>query len=260
MAGTWQGWRTGALGTGIPEGIPTTARHRNRRTNGVSNGRKKAAIMAGVRQCIRVAKPGRAIEHDAVMVRESGGAVKHAKGVCFVGFLIVLEYNSTFYFVFAHILLSEVFVKKSEYGEYLSKKLKKIGKKKIANGVRSPPAFFCRDCDEKMSIRTSRMADENHKEYFLICPDCGAQYAELDRLFDHRYVFLEDTSLSDIEKYITQRDLIENYQDMNIRIDQEYSSIDYMYSFHLQGLMNTVKNSKILEMKIDLLNQILNKK
>lgn len=158
------------------------------------------------------------------------------------------------------MLRGVVFVKKLEYSEYLIKKLKKAQKKKIVNRVRIPPIFFCRDCDEKMSIRTSRMVDENHKEYFLICPDCGAQYTELERLFDHRYIFLEETSLPDIEKYITQRDLIENYLEMEGRIDHEYSSIDYMYSFHLQGLMKVLKDSKILEMKIDLLNQILNKK
>ncbi|WP_146176154.1 hypothetical protein [Chromobacterium haemolyticum] len=151
-------------------------------------------------------------------------------------------------------------MKKSEYSEYLIKKLKKALKKKIVNDVRKPPNFFCRDCDEKMSIRTSRMAGENHKEYFLICPDCGAQYTELERLFDHRYIFLEETSLPDIEKYITQRDLIENYLEMKSRIDLAYSTIDYMYSFHLQGLLKALENSKILEMKIDLLNQILNKK
>ncbi|WP_139167171.1 ogr/Delta-like zinc finger family protein [Chromobacterium sphagni] len=138
--------------------------------------------------------------------------------------------------------------------------MKKIQRKKIANGVRKPPNFFCRDCDEKMSIRTSRMADENHKEYFLICSNCGMQYTELERLFDHRYIFLDDTSLPDIGKYITQRDLIENHQEMESRIAQEYSSIDYLYSFHLQGLMDTVKKFQTLEMKIDLLNQILNKK
>ncbi|AOZ50663.1 hypothetical protein BKX93_12135 [Chromobacterium vaccinii] len=104
------------------------------------------------------------------------------------------------------------------------------------------------------------MADENHKEYFLICSNCGMQYTELERLFDHRYIFLDDTSLPDIGKYITQRDLIENHQDMESRIAQEYSSIDYLYSFHLQGLMDTMKKFQTLEMKIDLLNQILNKK
>ncbi|PTU71928.1 hypothetical protein DBB33_22000 [Chromobacterium haemolyticum] len=66
--------------------------------------------------------------------------------------------------------------------------------------------------------------------------------------------------MPDIEKYITQRDLIENYLEMKSRIDLAYSTIDYMYSFHLQGLLKALENSKILEMKIDLLNQILNKK
>lgn len=76
-AGAWQGWRTGKLAPAYPKVSPPRPAIEIGRTNGVSNGRKKAAITAVVRQFARVAKLGRAIERDGVMVRESGGAVKH---------------------------------------------------------------------------------------------------------------------------------------------------------------------------------------
>ena len=51
------------------------ARHRKGRTNGVSNGRKKAAFVAGVRLIYQVAKPGRCFECDVKMVQQSGELV-----------------------------------------------------------------------------------------------------------------------------------------------------------------------------------------
>ncbi|MBX9346110.1 hypothetical protein K5M36_03325 [Chromobacterium vaccinii] len=162
VAGTWQGWRTGALGTGIPVGIPTKARHRNRRTNGVSNGRKKAAIMAGVRQCIRVAKPGRAIERDGVMVRESSGAVKHV--------IHILRLSGAFHRDIMALDGWNCFCRTQGPGGGLLFWLKEcmafLGKFSWCP---------CPKCGGFYKVRTSRKVIARYIEYYTYCGKCGSK-------------------------------------------------------------------------------------
>lgn len=70
-------------GTGACKHAPTTARHRNGRTNGVSNGRKNSRDnkKAAVRHSVRAAKPGRCFRCDVKMVQQSSGLVNSLAGV-----------------------------------------------------------------------------------------------------------------------------------------------------------------------------------
>lgn len=119
-----------------------------------------------------------------------------------------------------------------EYSEHVHDKLKK-GSATVDRWVKkmeagTGPIKFCSQCGDKMIIRSSRAIDENHKEYFYVCSKCGRKETDLVRRIDIKHIFLETTSLSDIEKYISPRELHDNltlivkmYDDINERLESD---------------------------------------
>ncbi|WP_162897105.1 hypothetical protein [Chromobacterium rhizoryzae] len=168
MAGARRGWRTGKKATGIPGGIPTKARHRRRRTNGVSNGRKKCRNRRLSAFFIRVAKPGRAVERDTVMVRESSGAVKHV--------IHILRLSGAFH--------RDIMLLDSWNGFCCTQG---PGRGLLFLGFVMSSYFAdcqCPECGREgtIIIRTSRKITESLRLYYLMCKQCDYRdsWAESD--------------------------------------------------------------------------------
>ncbi|MEN7430596.1 hypothetical protein VA599_07540 [Chromobacterium sp. TRC.1.1.SA] len=151
-------------------------------------------------------------------------------------------------------------LKKDEYARYLSDKLMKTAKTKkrfLTGEIR--PLFFCTNCNEKLNIRTSRMVGENHKEYFVYCIDCGFKGVELVRLFDHRHLFLETSSLEDVEKYISESDIIDNIHDLMDRYNNALNYLEWQAQEGARIIQKAEEDEALLSKKLRWILETLEK-
>lgn len=106
-----------------------------------------------------------------------------------------------------------------EYSKHVNEKLKKaiagvdrwVERRQAGAG----PVRFCSQCGERMIIRSSRKIDDNHKEYFYVCAKCTHKEMNLVRRIDIEHIFLDKTSLDDIDRFISAKEIDENLNLIN---------------------------------------------